>query len=121
VRIGGLIVVSTPNHGYFRSKLPAFRDLGDPAAHEHRQFSAGGGDHFFAYTEEELCDAAASAGLDVAEVIYFETPWISGHFLFRFLHAIVPVAMLRMFDRLMLRMAPRKLAHQLCLVMRRRS
>jgi SAM-dependent methyltransferase len=119
VRPGGVLVVSTPNHDYFKSRLPSFRELGDPAAHEHRQFSAGGGDHFFAYTEKELREAAASARLEVAEVIYFETPWINGHFLFRHLHRIIPIAMLRAFDRLALRAAPRKLAHQLCVVLRR--
>ena len=66
-------------------------------------------------------DAAAKADLDVAEVIYFETPWISGHFLVRFLHGIVPLRLLRMLDRLTLRLAPRRFAHQLCLVLRRRT
>lgn len=119
VRPGGLLVVSTPNHDYFRSSLPSYTELGDPAAHEHRQFSAGGGDHFFAYTEEEIRDAAAKAELDVAEVIYFETPWISGHFGVRFIHGIVPLPMLRALDRLTVRLAPRKMAHQLCFVLRR--
>ena len=120
VRPGGVLVISTPNHDYFKVNLPSYRELGDPAAHEHRQFTAGGGDHFFAYTEEELRDAAAKADLDVAEVIYFETPWISGHFLVRFLHGIVPLPLLRMLDRLTLRLAPRRFAHQLCFVLRRR-
>jgi len=118
-RAGGILVVSTPNHGYFRSKLPSFRELGDPKQHEHRQFSAGGGDHFFAYTEEELRTAAAEAGLEVLEMIYFETPAISGHVLVRFFHRIVPLALLRASDRVLLRLAPHKLAHQLCMVLRR--
>lgn len=118
-RPGGVIVVSTPNHDYFRSSLPSYRELGDPRQHEHRQFSAGGGDHFFAYTEEELREAAKEAGLEVLEMIYFETPAISGHVLVRFLHRIVPLPILRATDRLLLRMAPRKLAHQLCMVLRR--
>lgn len=121
VRVGGVLVVSTPNHDYFRSSLPTFTELGDPRQHEHRQFSAGGGDHFFAYTEEELRSAAERAGLKVLEIIYFETPWMSGHFLFRFLHGVVPLPALRLSDRLTLRLAPRRLAHQLCMVTRRRS
>jgi SAM-dependent methyltransferase len=115
---GGLMVVTTPNHGYFRSSLPSYAELGDPKDHEHRQFSAGGGDHFFAYTEDELRGAAREAGLDVLDVFYFESPWISGHFMFRFLHRILPVGLLRLGDRAALRIAPRRLAYQLCLVAR---
>jgi 2-polyprenyl-3-methyl-5-hydroxy-6-metoxy-1,4-benzoquinol methylase len=121
VRPGGILVASTPNHDYFRSSLPTYSELGDPAQHEQRQFSAGGGDHFFAYTEEELRSAAQQADLDVAEVIYFETPWISGHFMVRYLHRLVPLFLLRTLDRASLSLAPRTLAHQICLVLRRRS
>lgn len=119
-RPGGVLVVSTPNHDYFRSSLPSFTELGDPKQHEHKQFSAGGGDHFFAYTEEELRTAAAEAGLDVEEMIYFETPAISGHFRVRHLHWL-PVKVLRGADRIALKLAPRTLAHQLCMVVRRRG
>ncbi len=119
-RPGGVIVVSTPNHGYFRNDLPTYTELGDPREHEAKQFSASGGDHFFAYTEEELRAAARDAKLDVLEMRYFETPAISGHFRVRHLHWL-PVAMLRAADRLALRVAPRTLAHQLCMVVRRRA
>jgi 2-polyprenyl-6-hydroxyphenyl methylase/3-demethylubiquinone-9 3-methyltransferase len=119
VRPGGHLVVTTPNHDYFRSSLPSFTELGDPTQHEHRQYSAGGGDHFFAYTEEELRRAAAEAGLEVASVFYWETPWISGHFFFRFLHPFVPVPLLRAAEHASLRIAPRKLGHQLGVVLRR--
>lgn len=119
VRPGGILVATTPNHDYFRSTLPSYRELGDPKQHEHRQFTAGGGDHFFAYTESELRDAAAETGLEVAEVLWFETPFISGHFLMRFAHGIVPLGVLRALDRAALKVAPRRLAHQLCVVLRR--
>jgi 2-polyprenyl-3-methyl-5-hydroxy-6-metoxy-1,4-benzoquinol methylase len=118
VRPGGVLIVSTPNHDYFRSDLPSYTELGDPRQHEHLQFSAGGGDHFFAYTEDELRNAAAEAELDVLEMSYFETPAISGHFLVRYLHWL-PVSLLRAGDRLALRVSGRKLAHQMCMVLRR--
>jgi len=115
----GIVVISTPNHDYFRSPLPSFTELGDVKEHEHRQFSAGGEGHFFAYTEEELRAAAKGADLDVVEMKYFESPWISGHFFFRFLHPFVPLSLLRAADRATLRIAPRKLAHQISMVLRR--
>lgn len=117
----GVIVITTPNHDYFRSPLPSYTELGDPKQHEHRQFSAGGEGHFFAYTEEELRAAARDAGLDTMEVKYFESPWISGHVFIRFVHPLLPVAMLRALDRIALRVAPRTLAHQLCVVLRRQA
>ncbi len=118
-RPGGILVVSTPNHDYFRNRLPSYRELGEPSMYEHRQYSAGGGDHFFAYTEEEVRDAAREAGLEVLEAIYFETPWISGHFLVRYVHGVVPTSVLRFLDRVTLRIVRKKSAHQLCLVLRR--
>jgi 2-polyprenyl-3-methyl-5-hydroxy-6-metoxy-1,4-benzoquinol methylase len=121
VAAGGVLVVSTPNHDYVRSSLPSFTELGDPEQHAGREFSAGGGDHFFAYTEEELRSAAAEAGLVVRDVVYFETPFISGHALLRFIHGVTPVALLRALDRAALRVAPRKLAHQLLFVLGRAS
>jgi len=117
----GVVVITTPNHDYIRNSLPSFTELGDPAQHEHMQFTAGGGGHFFAYTEEELRNAASEAGLEVVEVLYFETPWISGHVLVRFLHPLLPVSLLRAADRATLKIAPRKLAHQLCFVLRRKG
>jgi 2-polyprenyl-3-methyl-5-hydroxy-6-metoxy-1,4-benzoquinol methylase len=118
-RPGGIIVITTPNHDYFRSSLPSFTELGDPKQHEHRQFSAGGGDHFFAYTPDELRAAAREAELEVVELSWFESPWISGHVFIRFIHPFVPVGLLRALDRLTLRVAPRKSAHHLCIVLRR--
>ncbi|HWS73405.1 MAG TPA: methyltransferase domain-containing protein [Thermoanaerobaculia bacterium] len=119
VKPGGHLVVTTPNHDYFRSSLPSYTELGDPKQHEARQYSAGGGDHFFAYTKEELRAAAMEAGLEVVRVFYWETPWISGHVFFRFLHPYAPVGTLRALERLSLKIAPRKLAHQMGIVLRR--
>ncbi|MEA2570931.1 MAG: hypothetical protein QOI24_2932 [Acidobacteriota bacterium] len=116
---GGVLAVSTPNHDYFRSSLPSFTELGDPEQYAEREFSAGGGDHFFAYTEEEMRKAAGEAGLVVREVVYFETPFISGHAFVRFVHGITPVGVLRALDRAALRVAPRKLAHQLLVLLGR--
>ncbi|HEX7705950.1 MAG TPA: hypothetical protein VF701_05775, partial [Thermoanaerobaculia bacterium] len=108
-----------PNHKYFRNSLPSYTELGDPKQHEHLQFSAGGGDHFFAYTEGELRSAAHDAGLAVKEIRFFESPWISGHFMFRFLHRALPLPLLRGMDRLTLKVARRIVSHQLMIVLQK--
>ena len=112
---GGRLVVTTPNGEYFRNSLPRFSEIGDPAMHEHTQFSADADGHFFAYTSGELAGVFRSAGLKNVEIEFFETPWISGHVKIRYVHAWMPVGVLRMLDRLSLRLPGmgRRLAHQL--------
>ncbi len=115
---GGRLVVTTPNWEYVRNSLPSFGELGDPAAHEHRQHSADGDGHFFAYRAAELVAIFRSAGLARVRVMHFESPWISGHLRIRHLHRWWPAAMLRALDRMTLRLPAigRRLAHQLMIV-----
>jgi 2-polyprenyl-3-methyl-5-hydroxy-6-metoxy-1,4-benzoquinol methylase len=118
VKPGGRLVVTTPNGEYFRNSLPHFGDIGDPAQYEAAQFSADADGHFFAYTAQELASILHAAGLKNIKVVHFETPWISGHVKIRHLHAWIPTSMLRMLDRLSLRVptAGRRLAHQLMVI-----
>lgn len=115
---GGRLVVTTPSWEYVRNSLPSFGELGDPAAHEHRQHSADGDGHFFAYRAAELVAIFRSAGLSRVRVTHFESPWISGHLRIRHLHRWWPAAMLRGLDRMTLRLPAigRRLAHQLMIV-----
>ena len=115
---GGRLVVTTPNGEYFRNSLPRFSDIGDPAAHEHLQFSADADGHFFAYSAQELAGVFRDAGLKNVKISFFETPWISGHVKIRYLHAWMPVGVLRALDRLFLRVpgAGKHLAHQLMVI-----
>jgi len=114
----GRVVMTTPNWAYARNPLPSYGELGDPAKHEHRQFSADGDGHFFAYRADELAAIFAGAGLSRMRVEYFESPWISGHMRIRHVHRWCPAGVLRGLDRLTLRLpvvGPR-LAHQLLIV-----
>ena len=99
---GGRIIATTPNAGYIRSSLPTFRELGDPAKYEDRQFTADGDGHFFAYALHEFRDVFLAAGLDHVQVRRYASPWITGHLKFRFLHGVLPRAWLRMLDRMAL-------------------
>lgn len=114
----GRLVVTTPNWEYIKNSLPSFGEIGDPAKHEHLQFSADADGHFFAYRANELVEIFISAGLSQIRVEYFETPWISGHIRFRHLHSWWPAGLLRVLDRLTLRLPAmsKHLAHQVMIV-----
>jgi len=112
---GGRLVVTTPNGSYVRNSLPAFSELGDPAKHADRQFTADGDGHFFAYRPHELVDVMKASGLRDVELRYFESPWISGHMKIRYLHDWLPAPPLRTLDRITLRIPGLggRMAHQL--------
>lgn len=115
---GGRLVMTTPNGGYLKNSLPSFKELGDPAQHEHRQFTADGDGHFFAYRVDELAEIFSGAGLRNIRVSHFETPWISGHMKLRYLHSWVLVALLRALDAATLFVPGlgKRFAHQLLVV-----
>lgn len=99
---GGRLVATTPNGGYLKSKLPLYRELGDPAQYEDRQFFPDGDGHFFAYSPEELQTIFSEAGLVQVRVDPYDSPWITGHMKFRYLHGKVPVGLLHLLDRVVL-------------------
>jgi len=118
LKTDGRLVVTTPNWAYVKNVLPSFSEIGDPAQHEHLQFSADGDGHFFAYCASELVEILHGAGLSQIRVRFFETPWISGHIKFRYLHRWMPTGLLRWLDGATLRMpgVGERLAHQLMVV-----
>lgn len=112
---GGRLVITTPNWHYCVNTLPSYQELGDLSQHEHRQFTADGDGHFFAYRAEELVEICQQEGLSDVQYRYFESPWVSGHLKMRYLHRVLPEGWLRWLDRRLLaipRMGQR-LAHQL--------
>lgn len=118
VKQAGHLLLTTPNQQYVRCGLPRYGALGDPKRYEERQCSAGGGDHFFAYTSEELCSFVEEAGLSVTERFFFESPWISGHMKVRYAQSWLPDAVLRAADRATLAWFGRRLGHHLGVVAR---
>ncbi len=117
----GLIIMTTPNGEYINNRLPAYGELGDPKDWEHLQFFADGDGHFFAYTRAELMEIAKDSGLSSVQCTAFETPWISGHMKFRYLHRLIPYSALKQLDTLS-RMLPwsQRYCHQLLMTGRKR-
>src|SRR5262249_33923785 len=68
LRPRAVLVITTPNWHYFINALPSFSQLGEASLHEHRQFTADGDGHFFAYKAEELTKLISTAGLELADV-----------------------------------------------------
>ena len=115
MRVGARLVVTTPNAQYIKNSLPSFRELGDVKQWEHRQFTADGDGHFFAYTADELVSIFQDAGFTNLTVTFFESPIISGHMKVRYLHPYLPSRLLRFLDQLVVRLPwfKKRFTHQL--------
>lgn len=68
VKEGGHIIMTTPNGGYFRNRLPRFSDFDDPSVFEERQFGPNVGDHIFLLHPDEVFGLAEQAGLEVIDL-----------------------------------------------------
>jgi 2-polyprenyl-6-hydroxyphenyl methylase/3-demethylubiquinone-9 3-methyltransferase len=75
----GTIVLTTPNGGYFRNRLPRFSQCPDPAVYEPVQFKPNSDGHIFLLHPEELTLLAGKAGLEVKELILCTNPLTNGH------------------------------------------
>lgn len=115
LKSGGRLVITTPNWHYLMNSLPSFTELGDPKQWEHRQFTADGDGHFFAYKGAELRQIFVQAGMVQVDTRFFESPWISGHMKLRYLHGMMPVEVLKSLDRLLLSLPVlgKRFSHQL--------
>ncbi len=78
VRPGGHIILTTPNGGYFRNRLPRFSDCPDPSRFEAMQFRPDGDGHIFLLHVDELHDLARRAGLRVQRLELFNNTLSSG-------------------------------------------
>lgn len=112
---GGRLVITTPNGSYVKNALPSYKQLGDPKAWEHLQFTADGDGHFYAYLREELVEIFNAAGLTQVQARFFESPLISGHMKVRYVHGVVPSGLLSALDKLVVNTpwVGRRLTHQL--------
>jgi 2-polyprenyl-3-methyl-5-hydroxy-6-metoxy-1,4-benzoquinol methylase len=98
VKKGGQVLVTTPNGAYIRSGLPTFSGVGDLRERPEFANSKDGADHVFAFTPDELRKLAEQAGLRVVEAFTYESMAMAGHLKLRYLHRVLPAALLRSFE-----------------------
>jgi len=95
VKTGGQVLITTPNGGYMRSKLPTFVTSGELRRRGDFANSKDGADHIYAFTPGELRKVFEDAGLRVVETFTYESVAMAGHLKLRYLHRVLPAGVLR--------------------------
>jgi len=99
VRAGGCIVMTTPNGGYFKNRLPKFSECADPEIFEAMQFKPNSDGHIFLLHTDEIEPLAQRAGLTVEKMVLFTNALTTGHVKTESLLKILPRGLVRLAER----------------------
>jgi 2-polyprenyl-3-methyl-5-hydroxy-6-metoxy-1,4-benzoquinol methylase len=79
VKLGGHIIMTTPNGAYFKNTLPKFSDCANPGIYESAQFRPDSDGHIFLLHPDEIRPLADRAGLEADQAVLFTNPLTNGH------------------------------------------
>jgi 2-polyprenyl-6-hydroxyphenyl methylase/3-demethylubiquinone-9 3-methyltransferase len=96
---GGHVVMTTPNGGYFRNRLPKFSECPDASRFEAVQFKPDSDGHIFLLHLDELPSLAAAAGLEILETRLFTNSLTNGHLKTERLLRLLPRPLVEGLDR----------------------
>lgn len=98
VKPGGYVVMTTPNGGYFRNKLPRFSDFQDTSQFEAMQFQPDGNGHIFLLHRDEIEKLSRNTSLILKDIYFFTNPLTNGHLKLEVLLKILPEKIVEALD-----------------------
>jgi 2-polyprenyl-6-hydroxyphenyl methylase/3-demethylubiquinone-9 3-methyltransferase len=79
VRPKGYVLMTTPNGGYLKNRLPKFSDHPNPSQFESIQFRPDSDGHIFLLHRDEVASLAYAAELEVDKLSLLTNPLTAGH------------------------------------------
>ena len=100
VKPGGHVIMTTPNGGYFKNRLPKFSDCANPEQFESVQFQPNSDGHIFLLHLDEIEVLAKNADLSVQEIQLYTNPLTNGHIKLEAVLKVLPRSLVESLERL---------------------